>query len=295
MSELEDIIEIRIDFQRGEGDPSRVFNAMSGLIESTQHLDTHLSATISTKVSTSLVLQDVEADSLTAKLRTIIEEIPDEALKNGSIKKVIGHFLHKAKHKVIDWCSRRDQIKDRDEVKQLESSIHKLAEESEVKLLPAYAPVEISALLSDITSINTALEYLLEKDKATFNSSEGQSEYNQKLVISDTIVRDLLTRESIITEAKRILKVKKPDYLGLSKWVFRYAKHLIEAKILDEEWLNNFQERQVSVQPGDSLRVVLNEEISYGYDNEIVHICYEIIKVLEVIPAQKYIQGELFE
>ena len=110
MSEFEDLIEIRIDFRRGEGDPARVFRAMTGLIESTKRLDEHFSATISTKARTSLVLQDIEAGSLKAKLKTIIEKIPDEALKEGNIKKIIGHFLHKAKHKVIDWCSERTEI-----------------------------------------------------------------------------------------------------------------------------------------------------------------------------------------
>jgi len=119
MDKIEDIIEIRVQFERGVGDPARVFRAMTGLIESTQRLDEHLSATISAKVKTSLILQDVETASLKAKLKTVIEEIPDETLKEGDVKKIIGHFLHKAKHKVIDWCSERDEIKDRHEVKEV--------------------------------------------------------------------------------------------------------------------------------------------------------------------------------
>jgi len=291
----EDLVEIRIDFRQGEGDPARVFRAMTGLIESTQRLDEHFSTIISTRVRTTLVLQDIEAGSLRAKLKTIVEEIPDEALKKGETRKIVGHFLHKAKHKVIDWCSKRDQIKDRNEVKQLEADIHKLAGESDVKLLPAYAPVETGTLLSDITSINSSLEHLSEGEVATFNSAEGQSTYNPKLSISDAVLRDIITRESIVTEGERILKVKKPDYLGPSKWGFKYAGHLIEARVLDEKWLNDFQGRNVGVQPGDSLRVILREELSYGYDSEIVHADYEIVKVLEVIPAPKFIQRELFD
>jgi hypothetical protein len=61
-------IEIRIEFERGSGDPSCVFRSMAGLIESTQLLDTHLALSIGADVRTSLVLQDVEAASLKAKL-----------------------------------------------------------------------------------------------------------------------------------------------------------------------------------------------------------------------------------
>jgi hypothetical protein len=60
-SQASDLIEIRIEFERGTGDPTRVFRAMAGLIESTQLLDSHLAVSIGANVQTALVLQDVEA------------------------------------------------------------------------------------------------------------------------------------------------------------------------------------------------------------------------------------------
>lgn len=293
MDESDELIEIRVEFEQGRGDPARVFRAMTGLIEATQSLDEHLSATISATVRTTLVLQDVEAASLKAKLRTVIQELPDEALKEGNIKKVIGHFLLKAKHRILDWCSDRNEIKSREEIKLLEADIHRLAEQSDVKLLPAYAAVETGALLSDITSIRGALEHLSSNDNATFTSPEGVSAYNPQLVVSEQVVRELVTRETLETESVRIIKVKKPDYLGSSKWSFKYSGHLIEAKILDVKWLTEFQSRKVELQPGDSLRVLLREQISYGYDSEIVHVEYDVIEVQEVIQVPKYIQGDL--
>jgi hypothetical protein len=288
-----DLIEIRIEFERGAGDPSRVFHAMAGLIESTQLLDSHLALILGANVRTTLLLQDVEAASLKAKLKTVIEEIPDEAVKDGDVKKVIGHFLFKAKHKILDWCSARDSIQNRDEVKQLEAEIHELAEESDIKLIPAYAPLETATLLTDINSVKDALAYLETHDVATYKSPVGASEYNPALTVSDDVVRELITREIIAAEGERILKVKKPDYLGSSKWGFKYGAHMIEAKVLAGEWLNRFQSSQEVVLPGDSLRVVLREEVSYGYDNEIVHTDYEVVKVLEVIRGLRYVQDSM--
>jgi hypothetical protein len=108
-------------------------------------------------------------------------------------------------------------------------------------------------------------------------------------------VRELVTRETLETESIRIIKVKKPDYLGKSKWGFKYSGHLIEAKILDEGWLTQFHNRRVELQPGDSLRVLLREQVSYGYDNEIVHVEYDVVEVQEVIQAPKFIQGNLLD
>lgn len=291
--ELADVIEIRIEFERGTGDPTRVFRAMTGLIESTQLLDSHLALSIGANVKTSLVLQDVEAASLKAVLKTVIEEIPDEAIKSGDVKKVIGHFLLKAKHKVLDWCGERNSIKGRDEVKQLEAEIRGLAEESDIKVFPAYASIETATLLSDINSVNSALEYLDRNDAATFRSPLGSSDYNPALTVSDEVVRELVTRETIASEGERILKVKKPDYLGSSMWGFKYGSHMIEAKVLDTEWLNRFQNSQEPVLPGDSLRVVLREEVFYGYDNEIVHTYYEVVRVIDVVRGLRVVQGEI--
>lgn len=286
-------IEIRITFERGIGDPTRIFRTMTGLIESAQSLDSHLAQCIGSNVRTSLVLQDVETSSLKAKLRTVIETLPDEALKAGEIKKVIGHFIVVAKHKILDWCSERDEITDINEVKKLQSDVQKLAESADVKLLPAYAPIELPILLADISAIHQALMSLSPNDAATLTSGESTSAFNPTLEVSQAIIRELVTREKISTRGERIIKVKKPDYLGSSQWEFKYAGKSIEAKILDKPWLNRFQSNQVQLNPGDSLRVVLNEVVSYGYDSEIVEMDYEVVEVKDVLPGLKAIQGLL--
>lgn len=293
MMQISGEIEIRVSFERGVGDPTRVFRAMTGLIESAQTLDSHLALSIGASVRTSLVLQDVEAASLKAKLRTVVEALPDEALKEGEVKKVIGHFLVAAKHKILDWCGERTEIANLEEVKQLQSDIHKLAEQSDVKLLPAYAPIAIPTLLADITAVHQSLSYLAANDEATLSSTEGQSKFNAEFEVSQAMVQELVTREKIAAKGERIVKIKKPDYLGTSKWEFKYAGRAVEAKILHKEWLQRFQNNQVSLNPGDSLRVILNEEVSYGYDSEIVQTDYEVVEVIEVLPGFRAIQTPL--
>ena len=276
-------IEIRIEFERGTGDPTRIFHSMARLIESMQSIDSHLGACIGIGVRTSLVLEDVEASSLKAKLKTTIEAIPDEPLKSGDIKKLIGHYLLLSKHKILDWCNDRTEISTREEVKQLESDLHQLAENTNIKQIPAYTQINTANLLSDIAEIKNALNYLGARDHATLKSKEGLSHYNNKLLVSENIVQEIVTRETLKSTGERIVKVKKPDYLGQSRWVFKYSGHMIEAKISDSDWLLKFQSKEVHLQPGDSLKVLLREEVSYGYDSEIVHTEYEVVKVLAVI------------
>jgi hypothetical protein len=275
--------DIRIEFVRGEGDPTRVFRSMAGLIDAFQRLDAHLAPMLGATVRTSLVLQDIEAASLKSRLRTVVEAIPDEPLREGEIKKLVGHFLLKGKHKVLDRCIDRKKISDRNEVQLLEADLNKLAHDTDLKMLPAYAPIDTPALLSDIAAVNEAMAPLEKRDHASFASPEGKSTFNPELVVSGEVIREIVTKERLQNTGERILKVKKPDYLGTSKWTFKYGALTIEAKLGDASWLQEFQNGNVNLAPGDSLRVSLHEEVSYGYDGEVVHTDYEIQKVLGVV------------
>lgn len=278
--------EITIDFARGEGDPARVFQTMSGLIEAFQSLDSHLLSTLDVSLQAQLVLDEVETGSLKARFRELIEGIPDQALEDGNLKKIIGHFLLRSKYAVLKWLEEKEQIEGRDEVRVLERELEAIAADTNINLLPAYSAPRPEALLSDVRSVQQSLGYLKKGDSATYSYSDAKVSFNRDLNISNEVVRDVLTKEILETSGERIIKVKKPDYLGQSMWAFQYEGRAIEARISDEDWLGGFQSRSIDVKPGDSIRVVLLERISYGYENEVVHHHYEVEKVYEVIRPQ---------
>jgi len=113
--------------------------------------------------------------------------------------------------------------------------------------------------------------------------------------ISTELIREYLTHEKIISEGEKILKVKKPDYFGYSMWSFKYQNKSIDVKILDDEWLRAFQSKDVTVLPGDSIRALVKEEVSYGHNNEVIHTHYEILQVIEILPASRHQQRILLE
>ncbi len=292
--ENEDIssdFEITIDFTPGKGDPARVFKTMSGLIDAFQSIDSHLISSFDVSLEASLVLTDVESGSLKAKFRDFIKGIPDEALKDANWKKIIGHFLVRSKYTLLEWLEDRKEIIHRDDVRALENKLKQIAEETDLKLLPAYVAPRAEELLSDIHLVQESLANLDENDTASYRYNNNEVSLNRDLEISNEIVREVLTKEVVTNSTRRVVKVKKPDYLGQSMWSFQYDGRAIEAKITDNDWLSKFQSRVEEVKPGDSLDVLLYEEISYGYEGEIVHRHYEIEKVYKVIrpPIQRNI------
>ena len=275
--------EIKIDFKPGDGDPARVFKAMSGLVDAFQSLDSHLAASFDVSLNASLVLDEIQAGSIKARFRDVIEGVPDEALRDGEWKKIIGYFLLKSKYAVLEWLKDRNEIAHREDVRVLEDEIKRIAEETNLKQLPAYSAPKAEVLLSDIHSVQESLSNLLEDDAATYRYGSSEIPFNRELSISNEIVREVLTKEVVKSSGKRVVKVKKPDYLGQSMWALQYDGRAIEAKITDLDWLAKFQSRVEDVRPGDSLSVMLYEEISYGYEGEVVHRHYEVENVYEVI------------
>ena len=274
---------IEIDFQKGSESPSRVFRTMTELIETFQDIDNDLVQSIDEKLEPVIIIEDIEVGSLKTWLASQVRDIDDEALKKLDWKPIVGSYLVKGKYIILDFISGKTEITSREQVEQLESDLHNLAESTNVKQIPSYGPIHSQKLLSNIKKITSSLSNFNEKDKAKYITSENVVEMNAKFKIVPEEIEELLTEEEIKSTASMILKVKKPDYLGESQWEFRHEKKSIPAKILDANWLESFQKRKHDVRPGDSLRAIVETIVKYGYDKEVVGIHHNIIKVHEII------------
>ena len=283
--------EIIIDFNKG-GNPNRVFRSMADLIDSFQDLDSTLAEVIGVKVDNSLVLEDIEKGSLKTIIKNLISDLPDEDLRDAKFRRILGFYLVKAKHAVLNWCQETPKLTSPDQVDALEEDLVRIAEESNINRIPAYRPPDRVKLLTNISSIQKSTRYLTEEDIVHYNCEEGSSRVTDAIEISDAIIEEVLTREILDDRSEAILKVKKPDYLGTSKWIFKFQGHAIDVSITHQEWLDKFQHKLVSVQPGDSIRGILIQYISYGHNNEVLGIRYELENIKEIIEAKGLSQSQ---
>ena len=156
-----------------------------------------------------------------------------------------------------------------------------------------YRPLDNKSLLGAIAELDRAIELLDPKDKVRYESPYGRVLLQHAQHVHEDLIREILTKEIITSDDVRIVKIKKPDFLGRSQWVLKYAGRSINASISDSVWLNDFQSGVTDVKPGDSLRVQMHEEVFYGYNNEVVHVTYDLRDVLEVIKPRPVQQSKL--
>jgi hypothetical protein len=284
---------LKIDYEKDSLRPSRVFRAMSELIEGFQALDNDLLLSFPIKVEPILMLEDIQVGSLRSVIKNVLKGVDDEAIKNLEWKKMIGSFLLQGKHAVIKWIEEREQIETRQALEGLSLQILQLAEGTHVLHLPAYSPPPLPLLIKDIASISSAVGQLSPHDSATYEAEGAVSSFNKNFHIDEEFAQELLTDEKITNKSEVLLRVKKPDYLGESMWEFVHAGHIIHAKIEDHDWLVAFQFQKTEVRPGDSLRVILETTTHHGSDGEELFTYYCIVKVIGIKKAAPGHQLEL--
>jgi hypothetical protein len=277
---------IRLEFEPGRGEPSRIFRTMTGLIEAAESIDRDLAASISIRVFPALVLQDIQAGSLTAWLRYLLESIDDEALKNLDWKKAVGAYLVKGKKKLIEFLDERETVRNAREIYQLRGAIQESAAEAGLTLISLNSPVPAPRVAENLRLVSEATIPLLPGDTALFLSPEGAVPINTAFRLTPEAIESILTIDSATNETEMILMVKKPDFLGNSMWDFRHDGKRIPAKVTDTRWLESFHRGAVALRSGDALRAWVEIQTNYGTDREIVGVHYRIVEVLEVIPRE---------
>lgn len=270
-----------VDFKKGEDSPTRVFSAAAELIRSFEGLDRVLTKSVDTSITPVMVLEDVEVGSLKIWLKNTLRSTDDQALKDLDWRPAVGKYLVRAKYVVLRWIDQDDAPRD---LQALRREIRDLASETDVRRLPDYAPPDPAGLIEVAKQLQEAKKLLGPDDRIFFEGAEGRIEVDLTVDIDPEQLADLATKETIqMPPAEMILAVKKPDYLGNSKWDLRHGKRSISVRMDDDKFLADFQGRKKDVRPGDALRCIVIVEMRYGYDNELISETYSVQKVIEIL------------
>lgn len=276
---------IKVDFVRGEGDPSRPFRTMVDLLQSLSRLDRDLVKSVDVSIEPLLLLEDVEAGSIKSWVASVLRSTDDTALQSGDWKKVVGEYLVKGKYTILERLDGVTTISQPHLLNEIQQALLIEAEKTAVRGLPGYAPMSKSLLAAHIADITSSLEYLGVGDVVTYESRDGAPvRLNKDLRVDSQQITELLARRIVKNKNEMVLKVKKPDFIGASMWEFQYSGHAIEAKILDEEWLRTFRRNGLGVRPGSALRCLVEVEVGYDDDNEALPPKHTVLEVFEVLP-----------
>lgn len=281
-----DMFAIEIDYRAGIDAPSRVFKALADMVEAAERADRLLARSISVEVEPVLLLEDIEKGSVRSWLRSSIKGLPDHVIASGEVKKLVGHFLVRGKRAIIAWADRHPTITTRDEVVELQDEIRTLADHTQVNRIPAYTAPTVSELAQTALDFRDAAAQLGDGEAMRYRVATETLPVSRTFDVAPEHLEELVTARSLQSRARMIVKVKKPDFLGSSKWELHHGRRTIYAAVEDGDWLARFRGRDPSalLAPGDAIDVEMRVDAAYGHDSELVRETYSIERVLGVIP-----------
>ena len=283
----------KIDFVRDTEDPARVFRAFSGLIDFCQVTDKTIIKSLDIDIEPDLLLDNIEQGSISVWLKFFFKSVNNN-LSDLNLK-LLSSYLVESKSYIIKFINNRDTIKSHSEVLELQDKLRPLANQTNINTLGIYTPPNDKDLLLSIDKFQLASSELQAADNLYYLTRSSNLSVNRNFSISPESRDNLLVKETIKSEQVMILKVKKPDYLGESKWEFRYDGRAIDVKINDSEWLKKFKKRGVLIAPGDAVKAKVEIVVKYDFKGESISTQYTIQKVIEVIPMPPDNQLSLFK
>src|SRR5574344_128893 len=165
---MENSLEIKINYDKNEDKPERVFKTIASLLENLENIDDILCETIPVKVTAKTYLENVESGSIKLFLRNGIAKIDDEALAQGDFLKVLGLYLKETKYSILGYLDKNiendNKIKN---LKQLQKDIFDKSRKYEIDKLKTYKTVSKTKLAKSISSLNTTFGNLTAKESIT--------------------------------------------------------------------------------------------------------------------------------
>lgn len=264
--------------------PSGYFGSIEQFITCFEVLDEDLLISVEPKLRGEIVLESIEVSSLLVWLRNVLQEVDDDALKTLDWRPLIGRFLVKAKHAVV---ARLNELIEQERIEALDDAagdVEKIAEDEGIHRVLMYKPISRRSMARTLIAIASARQDM--GQNAIEYVFSGRS---TPILIPGNLekigIENLLTIETrTVQDQSMVLRVKKPDYLGNSKWAFHYQNRIIWAKMLDHEWISKFHSKVVNVRPGDALKCSVDVVQKFDENGLVLTEIFEVRKVFEVVP-----------
>lgn len=275
--------ELNLLFE-GQKNPVEAFGRIAKMYDRLLTIDQQVLYNILPSAKIEYELIGIEYGSIKSKVNQILKAIPDELLKDiTDPRKLIGYLLVFIKHRLIK-ATETNEI-------QSKSNLDKVTNEINGEITKYSSSItfilEVNKyfILNAVNDLGTEGRKLKNSEAYEFKSKRGNATIRNNCSINMPKILKELGENIIVQQRTEILKVKTLDLLSdKASWrLIRQGKQ-IEVKILDQEWLDDYHNREISIQPNDSLKVELKITYTSNSQRSRPLIKYEALKIIEVIP-----------
>lgn len=278
--------ELNLEFD-GFKNPSEALNQLSKLFDKLIILDKHILFNILPEAKIEYALVDIEFGSILSKIKQVYTSIPDDVLKEVlNPTSWPGLILVSIKHRILKAVE-NNEIKSKNDLQQLTSDVNKEIKKHAPKNL-MILDVNNYYILNTINDISIQTKKLKNNEAFCFKSKKGVAKIKNKSFVDMPKILKELGSQTFEQERTETLKIKTIDLLSdNTTWKLIREGKQIEVRICHTEWLEDYHNRKIIIQPNDYLKLQLKIIYTSNQNLKKPKVTYEVLKIYKVIPPDE--------
>jgi hypothetical protein len=287
MKIISEVNTIGLDFTPESESPVVLFDSFSKMFTSIININTELIKKVDPLIDVQYLLLDIRHGSIFSDIikKIIIPEKDDNVTVFPEAKGNILDYSNLSQNGVIDILTEKEGlIIENDNMDEIHEKIVGYSSTTGVNANLNFRPPNKITLANAIDLLSDSTTMLAIGDKYYFQGKTERKEIRK--IYTDFDYNELkreMAKKIIETPIHLILKIKIADFLGKSRWKFKLDNNAaIEAKILDEEWLEKFHSKIEIIGPGDSIEISGIVTDTYDDFGNQIDSQYTILKIIRV-------------
>ncbi|MDB5223159.1 MAG: hypothetical protein JWN83_1826 [Chitinophagaceae bacterium] len=271
----------------GQKNPVEAFGQIAKMYEKLLSIDQQILYNILPSAKLEYELVDLEYSSIKSKVNQILRSIPDDVLKDIlNPVKLFGHLLVYIKKRLIK-ATETNEVQSVESLQKVTNDINK-----EIKKLPSTTVIILEInnyfVLNAINELGIEGRKLKKEEYFEYKSKAGNARIGNNSSVNMAKLLYELGGQTLEQQRIETLKVKSLDLLSdKASWKLIRQGKQIEIKILHKQWLDDYHNRKIIIQPNDYLKVDLKIIYTTNSNSLKPIVSYEALEVLEVIPPER--------
>lgn len=287
MSKQITVEEIEFYFDTDKTNPEKFFSNVQNFFAGLYTLQNEVISKCEPAYKVEYAIREINAASLLTKvIRTIIK--PDETEGELPLSDDTGNieeYCNKVQDSVLNkFVQKKDDVIENSDMVELSKRILDVANETGVSKKRNFKQPNIITLLDSVKTLQKVANGMGQNFNYTYNRNDTKIDIPRFYVDVDAerLIDETQSKE-VKTNFSKNLKIKQVDFLGNSKWHFKFDDiRTIEAKILDEDWIEKFHSGNMKIASGNFLKVDGFIKDKRDDSGNIISTEYFITKVYDI-------------
>jgi hypothetical protein len=274
----------------GGKDVFSVFDSMKNFYRLLHDFDAFLLQNIHPELKPEYQLESCAYGPMKTRVVQVLKGLPDFLLMNPDLMPLVDNLLLKAKLWLLYKLSGNAVLDTKEPVEALAGEINKAISEVGRQSHAIVHTISPHAVLNALDEIAREANRLPRREAFRYRSSFGEALVKGGISINKAKILAELGQRTESSETREVVKPKKVDFVGDSKWEFILNGRTEEIKIEQKDWLEAYHRREIDIDPGDSLRVMLRTTYSYSANFSDTKKSFMITRILGVIKPESNAQ-----